>query len=45
VFIRNSNGSHNPDEHMEIEDFAKAAEVVLHFIQVFRPPGQWPTLS
>ncbi|QBY01344.1 hydantoinase/carbamoylase family amidase [Rhodophyticola sp. CCM32] len=28
VFIRNRNGSHNPDEHMEISDFAIAAEVV-----------------
>lgn len=28
VFIRNRNGSHNPDEAMEIADFAKAAEVI-----------------
>lgn len=28
VFIRNANGSHNPDEQMEIEDFAEAARIV-----------------
>lgn len=28
VFIRNTNGSHNPDEHMEIADFAEAARLV-----------------
>lgn len=28
VFFRNANGSHNPDEHMEIADFAAGAEVV-----------------
>jgi N-carbamoyl-L-amino-acid hydrolase len=28
VFIRNTHGSHNPDEHMEIADFAEAARLV-----------------
>jgi beta-ureidopropionase / N-carbamoyl-L-amino-acid hydrolase len=28
VFIRNENGSHNPDEAMEIADFAEAARIV-----------------
>ncbi|OAN81956.1 Zn-dependent hydrolase [Jannaschia sp. EhC01] len=31
VFIRNQNGSHNPQEAMEIEDFARAAEVLSEF--------------
>ena len=28
LFIRNANGSHNPDEHMEMEDFIAAASVL-----------------
>jgi beta-ureidopropionase / N-carbamoyl-L-amino-acid hydrolase len=28
VFIRNTHGSHNPDEHMEMADFAEAARLV-----------------
>lgn len=28
IFIRNLNGSHNPHESMEIEDFARAAELL-----------------
>jgi N-carbamoyl-L-amino-acid hydrolase len=28
LFFRNSNGSHNPDEHLEIADFAAGTEVV-----------------
>ena len=28
IFIRNANGSHNPDEHMDIDDFAQAARLV-----------------
>lgn len=31
VFIRNRNGSHNPHEAMEIEDFARAAELLAAF--------------
>ena len=29
IFLRNANGSHNPDEHMEMADFAAGAEVLL----------------
>ncbi|MDE0305083.1 MAG: hydantoinase/carbamoylase family amidase [Albidovulum sp.] len=29
LFIRNENGSHNPNEHMEMEDFAVAARVLM----------------
>lgn len=29
IFLRNANGSHNPDEHMEIADFAIAAKVLM----------------
>lgn len=29
IFLRNANGSHNPDEHMEIADFAAGAKVLL----------------
>ena len=29
LFIRNENGSHNPDESMNIEDFAAAARVLM----------------
>lgn len=28
VFVRNQNGSHNPDEAMRIEDFAQAVELI-----------------
>ncbi|MFK7868762.1 MAG: Zn-dependent hydrolase [Roseobacter sp.] len=28
LFIRNQNGSHNPDEHMEFEDFSAACDVL-----------------
>jgi beta-ureidopropionase / N-carbamoyl-L-amino-acid hydrolase len=31
IFIRNRNGSHNPHEAMEIEDFARAAELLAEF--------------
>lgn len=29
IFVRNTNGSHNPNEHMEIADFAIGAEVLM----------------
>lgn len=38
LFIRNTNGSHNPDEAMEIEDFAAAAKILMQFC---RDPGQY----
>jgi N-carbamoyl-L-amino-acid hydrolase len=28
MFVRNANGSHNPDEHMEIDDFLDACAVL-----------------
>lgn len=34
IFIRNRNGSHNPAEAMEMEDFARAAEVLSDFCDV-----------
>jgi len=37
LFIRNENGSHNPDEAMTIEDFAAAARVLSCFC--LAPPG------
>ena len=31
VFIRNRNGSHNPDEHMDFSDFAAACDVITEW--------------
>jgi N-carbamoyl-L-amino-acid hydrolase len=31
IFVRNRNGSHNPDEAMTIEDFMKGAELMYEF--------------
>jgi N-carbamoyl-L-amino-acid hydrolase len=31
LFVRNENGSHNPDEHMAFEDFAIACDVLHHW--------------
>lgn len=31
IFVRNENGSHNPDEHMEMEDFAKAVDLLTEW--------------
>lgn len=31
LFIRNENGSHNPDEHMDLNDFRCAAEVLTQW--------------
>lgn len=31
LFIRNRNGSHNPDEHMDLDDFRCAAEVLTQW--------------
>ena len=28
IFIRNAHGSHNPDEHMEMDDFLQATRVL-----------------
>ncbi|MCS0502777.1 Zn-dependent hydrolase [Ancylobacter mangrovi] len=32
VFLRNQNGSHNPDEAMEMADFVVAADVIAHLL-------------
>lgn len=38
IFIRNRNGSHNPHETMEIDDFARAAEVLSTLCDVGPEP-------
>jgi N-carbamoyl-L-amino-acid hydrolase len=32
IFIRNDNGSHNPDEKMDLDDFLKGTEVLYHAV-------------
>lgn len=32
IFVRNENGSHNPDEHMEIDDFLDACAVLASWM-------------
>ena len=32
LFVRNGNDSHNPDEAMEIDDFAQACEVLIRYV-------------
>lgn len=39
IFIRNQNGSHNPDEAMRMADFDKAVDVVLAMLE--RPDQDW----
>jgi N-carbamoyl-L-amino-acid hydrolase len=34
IFIRNENGSHNPDEKMELEDFVMGTEVLYQAVSV-----------
>jgi beta-ureidopropionase / N-carbamoyl-L-amino-acid hydrolase len=38
LFVRNANGSHNPREAMEIDDFLQAAAVLTHFIAAEATP-------
>jgi hypothetical protein len=33
IFIRNQNGSHNPDEHMDFADFCCAADVLTKWVK------------
>lgn len=33
VFIRNAHGSHNPDEHMDLSDFAQTSRLVMALVQ------------
>lgn len=37
IFVRNKNGSHNPREHMELEDFMIAAGVMYDYLMETRP--------
>ncbi|MBL6929501.1 MAG: hydantoinase/carbamoylase family amidase [Rhodospirillales bacterium] len=39
IFIRNQNGSHNPFEAMEMEDFDKAVEILANMLA--RPAEDW----
>ncbi|GGB20631.1 Zn-dependent hydrolase [Allosediminivita pacifica] len=39
VFIRNRNGSHNPDEAMDVADFARAAELIAALLESWDPAG------
>jgi N-carbamoyl-L-amino-acid hydrolase len=39
LFIRNENGSHNPDEHMDFADFDRALAVLHRMIGM--PPERW----
>ena len=32
IFVRNANGSHNPDEAMEIDDFMKGVELLAWYL-------------
>ena len=32
VFVRNRNGSHNPHEAMELDDFLAATDIVYEFL-------------
>jgi len=36
VFIRNANGSHNPDEHMDIADLALGVDLLVDFVRDYR---------
>ena len=38
MFIRNENGSHNPDETMSLADFDVAARALLELLQDFPIP-------
>ncbi|MEX2644184.1 MAG: Zn-dependent hydrolase [Acetobacterales bacterium] len=33
LFVRNEHGSHNPDEHMEIADFAEVCRVLMTYVR------------
>jgi len=32
LFVRNANGSHNPREAMEIDDFLQGAAILTHWL-------------
>lgn len=35
IFVANQQGSHNPHEAMELEDFIKGAELLRHAVEDF----------
>ncbi|NVO13567.1 MAG: hydantoinase/carbamoylase family amidase [Rhodoplanes sp.] len=39
VFVRNENGSHNPDERMDMADFDQALALVVALLE--QPPARW----
>lgn len=42
LFVRNRNGSHNPDESMEIADLDQAIRLLFHFVKTFDDAGKHP---
>lgn len=38
IFVRNDNGSHNPDEAMTLDDFGVATRALLGLLREFPPP-------
>jgi N-carbamoyl-L-amino-acid hydrolase len=43
IFIRNANGSHNPDEHMDMSDFDSALDVLYAAMRA--PAERWSSQS
>jgi hypothetical protein len=39
LFIRSENGSHNPDEFMDMADFDRALAVLVESLEM--PPHRW----
>jgi N-carbamoyl-L-amino-acid hydrolase len=37
VFVRNENGSHNPDEAMDINDFMAGVSILKQFVIDYQP--------
>ena len=37
IFIRNAHGSHNPEEAMELADFAAATRLLASFLAADKP--------
>ena len=38
LFVRNRNGSHNPDEAMDIADLEQAILLLTRFVETFEQP-------
>ena len=43
VFIRNDNGSHNPQEHLDMADFDRALALLLGLMD--EPAEAWTTIA